>query len=353
MEVRVRFAPSPTGALHIGGVRTALYNYLFARQQGGKMLLRLEDTDQTRFVPGAEKYILDALRWAGIEFDEGAETGGPYAPYKQKQLKNSLTLSSEEVTRRLSGSYVIRIKIPENETIAVNDMIRGEVRFHSSQLDDKVLMKSDGMPTYHLACVVDDYLMKISHVIRGEEWLPSSPLHVLLYRYLGWEENMPRFAHLPLLLKPDGKGKLSKRDAEAGGFPVFPPAWNDPKTGETAQGFREAGYLPEGMVNFLALLGWSPGNDNELLTMKELVSLFSVERIQKAGARFDIKKAVWFNQHYLRKKSDRELAEILLPQLKEKNIACEVSKAERIASALRERISFPNDLGEQSLPFFI
>jgi len=400
MEVRVRFAPSPTGALHIGGVRTALYNYLFARQQGGKMLLRLEDTDQTRFVPGAEKYILDALRWAGIEFDEGAGTGGPYAPYKQserkdlyfqfaekllqsgrayyafdapeeleeqrkkspsflyggaarQQLKNSLTLSSEEVTRRLSGSYVIRIKIPENETIAVNDMIRGEVRFHSSQLDDKVLMKSDGMPTYHLACVVDDYLMKISHVIRGEEWLPSSPLHVLLYRYLGWEENMPRFAHLPLLLKPDGKGKLSKRDAEAGGFPVFPLAWNDPKTGETAQGFREAGYLPEAMVNFLALLGWSPGNDNELLTMKELVSLFSVERIQKAGARFDIKKAVWFNQHYLRKKSDRELAEILLPQLKEKNIACEVSKAERIASALRERISFPNDLGEQSLPFFI
>lgn len=400
MEVRVRFAPSPTGALHIGGVRTALYNYLFARQQGGKMLLRIEDTDQTRLVPGAEKYICEALQWVGIEIDEGVGVGGPFAPYRQserkalyfqyaeqllqsglayyafdtaeeldelrkkspsflygaanrQQLKNSLTLSSDEAAQRRSGPYVIRIKIPENETIVVNDMIRGEVSFHSSQLDDKVLMKSDGMPTYHLANVVDDYLMKISHVIRGEEWLPSSPLHVLLYHFLGWEKNMPRFAHLPLLLKPDGKGKLSKRDADAGGFPIFPIEWKDPKTGETAQGFREAGYLPEAIVNFLVLLGWNPGNDNELLTMQDLIPVFSIERIQKAGARFDIKKADWFNQHYLRKKPDRELAEILLTHLKEKNISCDVSKAERIASALRERITFPNELGEQSLPFFI
>ena len=314
-EVRVRFAPSPTGALHIGGIRTALYNYLLARQQGGTMILRIEDTDQNRFVPGAEEYILESLQWAGIEIDEGVSKGGPHAPYRQSerkplyqkyaqqliaegnayyafdteaeleamrerlkhqhssdqqygsgtrmQMKNSLTLSASEVSQKINAGeqYVIRLKVPANEEIKLNDLIRGEVQVNSSTIDDKVLMKSDGMPTYHLANVVDDYLMKISHVIRGEEWLPSAPLHVLLYRSFGWEKEMPRFAHLPLLLKADGNGKLSKRDADKAGFPIFPLNWTDPRTNEFSKGFRESGYLPEALLNFLAFLGWNPGTE--------------------------------------------------------------------------------------------
>ena len=349
-EVRVRFAPSPTGALHIGGVRTALYNYLLARKHGGKMLLRIEDTDQTRYVPGAEEYIIQALKWVGIEIDEGLGVGGPHAPYRQSerkpmymqyaeklvadgnayyafdteeeleamrerlkkagvatpqynsitrtQMRNSVSLSESEVKALLKDGvpYVIRLKVPRKEEVRLNDLIRGWVMVHSSQIDDKVLMKSDGMPTYHLANVVDDYLMKISHVIRGEEWLPSAPLHVLLYKFLGWEDDMPQFAHLPLLLKPNGDGKLSKRDADQMGFPIFPLDWADPNTKEKAIGFREAGYLPEALVNFLAFLGWNPGTTQEIFSIQELIEAFSIERIGKAGAKFDIHKAQWFNQ---------------------------------------------------------
>ena len=390
-SVRVRFAPSPTGALHIGGVRTALYNYLLARQTKGTMILRIEDTDQTRYVPGAEEYIINALKWVGIEIDEGVSKGGPHAPYRQSErknlykeyaelllasgnayyafdteeeldamrkasptflygstsrgaLKNSLTLSKAEVAQKLeSGSpYVIRIRIPENTEVKLQDLIRGEVVVHSSQLDDKVLMKSDGMPTYHLANVVDDYLMKITHVIRGEEWLPSAPLHVLLYRFLGWESVMPQFAHLPLLLKPDGNGKLSKRDADRMGFPIFPLNWA--QGNEIAQGFKEAGYLPEALINFLAFLGWNPGTDQEIFSMQQLIESFSIERIGKAGTRFDIHKAQWFNQQYLRAKSNEELADYLLDVIKHADIACDQPKAQKIAMAMRERITFPQDL---------
>ena len=390
--VRVRFAPSPTGALHIGGVRTALYNYLLARQTGGTMILRIEDTDQTRYVPGAEDYILKSLAWAGINIDEGVGKGGPHAPYRQSErkavykqfadqllasghayyafdteeeletlrkasptflygsatrqsLKNSLTLSPAEVTAQLEkGQYVIRIKIPEGIDVKLNDLIRGEVIVNSSQLDDKVLMKSDGMPTYHLANVVDDYLMKISHVIRGEEWLPSAPLHVLLYRFLGWEESMPQFAHLPLLLKPDGNGKLSKRDADRMGFPIFPLTWIDPKTQEVAKGFKESGYLPEALINFLAFLGWNPGTEQEIFSMEELIKAFSIERIGKAGTKFDIHKAQWFNQQYLKAKTSEELAQLLLDRLAEEKITCDQLKAVKIATALKERITYPDDL---------
>lgn len=406
-EVRVRFAPSPTGALHIGGVRTALYNYLLAKKHNGKMILRIEDTDQNRYVPGAEEYIKNSLKWVGITLDEGPDIGGPHAPYRQSErkdiyakyaeqlvksghayyafdtseeleamrerlkkqvganaqyssatrmeMKNSLTLSSDDVASRITAKegYVIRLKVPADEHIILHDLIREEVNVHSSQIDDKVLMKSDGMPTYHLANVVDDYLMKISHVIRGEEWLPSAPLHVLIYKYLGWESEMPAFAHLPLLLKPDGNGKLSKRDADQMGFPIFPLNWTDPKTQELAKGFKEAGYLPEALVNFLAFLGWNPGTTQELFTMDELVDAFEVERIGKAGAKFDIQKAKWFNQHYLRAKSDQELAEYLLESLKEEGISCTNEKASAISSALRERITFPSDLMEMGRIFFI
>ena len=390
--VRVRFAPSPTGALHIGGVRTALYNYLLARQTGGTMILRIEDTDQTRFVPGAEDYIIKSLEWAGIEIDEGVGKNGPHAPYRQSErkaiykqyadqllasghayyafdteeeleimrkasptflygsttrqsLKNSLTLPATEVTSRLqAGHYVIRIKIPQGIDVKLNDLIRGEVVVNSSQLDDKVLMKSDGMPTYHLANVVDDYLMNISHVIRGEEWLPSAPLHVLLYRFLGWEERMPQFAHLPLLLKPDGNGKLSKRDADRMGFPIFPLTWVDPKTKEVAKGFKESGYLPEALINFLAFLGWNPGTEQEIFSLKELIQAFSIERIGKAGTKFDIHKAQWFNQQYLKSKTNEELADLLFQRLEIEKINCERSKAVKIAAALKERITYPDDL---------
>ncbi|MBT1702706.1 glutamate--tRNA ligase [Chryseosolibacter indicus] len=400
-EVRVRFAPSPTGALHIGGVRTALYNYLLARQTKGTMILRIEDTDQNRFVPGAEEYIINSLKWVGITIDEGVGVGGPHAPYRQSerkaiykehaqqlidkgmayyafdteqeleemrerlkaagvatpqynsitrmQMRNSLTLSEEE-TRNLIETgvpYVIRLKVPRKEEIRLNDMIRGWVMVHSSQIDDKVLMKSDGMPTYHLANVVDDYLMKISHVIRGEEWLPSAPLHVLLYKSFGWENEMPQFAHLPLLLKPDGNGKLSKRDADQLGFPIFPLTWKDPQTGEVAKGYKESGYLPEALINFLAFLGWNPGTTQEIFSMEELIAAFSVERIGKAGTRFDILKAQWFNQHYLRSKTDDELAGYLLESLKNEGVACDRGKAEKIAALMKERVTFPQDLWEQ------
>lgn len=400
-EVRVRFAPSPTGALHIGGVRTALYNYLLARQAKGTMILRIEDTDQNRFVPGAEEYILQSLKWVGITIDEGVGVGGPYAPYRQSerkdiykehaqqlidkgfayyafdteqeleemrerlkaagvatpqynsitrmQMRNSLTLSEEETKNLIASGtpYVIRLKVPRKEEIRLNDMIRGWVMVHSSQIDDKVLMKSDGMPTYHLANVVDDYLMKISHVIRGEEWLPSAPLHVLLYKSFGWENEMPQFAHLPLLLKPDGNGKLSKRDADQLGFPIFPLTWKDPQTNEVAKGYKESGYLPEALINFLAFLGWNPGTTQEIFSMEELIAAFSVERIGKAGTRFDILKAQWFNQHYLRSKTDAELAGFLLESLKNESIECSTAKAEKIAVLMRDRVTFPQDFWEQ------
>ncbi len=400
-EVRVRFAPSPTGALHIGGVRTALYNYLFAKKQGGKFLLRIEDTDQARFVPGAEDYIKEALDWMGISPDESPWHGGPHGPYRQSerksiykeyamdllekghayyafdtaeeldamrqrltaarvvspqynsitrtQMKNSLTLPADEVKARLEAGepYVIRVKIPRKEEVRLQDKVRGWVMVHSNTLDDKVLMKSDGMPTYHLANIVDDHLMKITHVIRGEEWLPSAPLHVLLYRFLGWEESMPTFAHLPLLLKPDGNGKLSKRDAEKHGFPLFPMSWTDPDSGQVADGFRDQGYLPEALVNFLAFLGWNPGDHRELFTLEELVEAFTLERIGKSGTKFDINKAKWYNEQYLRKKSDHELAAYLTADLKKEGIQIPQDNAEKIVSVMKERATFPADLWKE------
>lgn len=403
MSVRVRFAPSPTGPLHIGGVRTALYNYLLATQKGGKFIVRIEDTDQNRFVPGAEAYIFESLRWIGITPDESPEQGGPYAPYRQSErkeiykqyalqlvesghayyafdteeeldamrerlkaakvvnpqynvitrttMKNSLTLSEDEVKERLTSGmpYVIRLKVPRKEEIRLNDMIRGWVMVHSSALDDKVLMKSDGMPTYHLANVVDDYLMKITHVIRGEEWLPSAPTHVLLYKFLGWEASMPQFAHLPLLLKPDGNGKLSKRDADLHGFPIFPLAWKDPATGIDALGFREQGYYPEAVVNFLALLGWNPGTHQELFTMEELIQAFSVERIGKSGTKFDFNKAKWFNQQYLRKQPDTALSLLLVQALAKESIECSPDKAEKIVRLMKERAVFFHDILNEAL----
>jgi len=418
-RVRVRFAPSPTGPLHIGGVRTALFNYLFAKKFGGDFILRIEDTDSQRFVPGAEEYIIDALNWLGIRFDEGVSFGGKFAPYRQSerksiykkyvdellaaekayiafdtpedldekrketdnfqydastrlQMKNSLTLSPEDIAKRVADgeNYVVRFKIEPGENVLVYDVIRGEVIINSSVLDDKVLFKSsDQLPTYHLANIVDDYLMKISHVIRGEEWLPSAPLHVLLYRAFGWEDSMPAFAHLPLLLKPDGKGKLSKRDGDRLGFPVFPCDWVDPKTGDKSSGYREAGYFPESVVNFLALLGWHPGTEQEILTMEELINLFELEKCSKSGAKFDYEKGKWFNHQYMQMKSDSDLTEMFLPLLQEKGIkidsnavlpdfngekAC-VSK-EYITKAIgmiKERAGFINDLWDQSFFFYM
>jgi len=403
--VRVRFAPSPTGGLHIGGLRTALYNYLLARQTGGTMILRIEDTDQSRFVPGAEAYIQEALSWAGIQIDEGPEQGGPFGPYRQSErkeiyhrhiqellergkayyafdseteledmrnklkeegshslqydhsirmkMRNSLTLPAEEVQKLIrEGKYVIRMKVEPGQTIILEDIIRGSVEFDSGQMDDKVLMKSDGMPTYHLANVVDDHLMKITHVIRGEEWLPSAPLHVMLYEAFGWRETMPRFAHLPLLLKPDGNGKLSKRDADQLGFPIFPLNWTDPRTNELAKGYREEGYLPEALINFLVFLGWNPGTDQEIFSMEQLIKSFSMERIGKAGARFDIMKAKWFNQHYLRAKSTDELGTLLLDMLKKKQIECSQEKAISIAEAMKDRITFPSELYASATFYF-
>jgi len=391
-NVRVRFAPSPTGALHIGGVRTALYNYLFARQHKGKFILRIEDTDQKRFVQGAEEYIKESLEWVGLLTDEDPWKGGPKGPYRQSErksqymdfamqmidnghayyafdtpeeleemrerykkarmvspqyngitrssMKNSLTLDPKEVQERLDSKepYVIRVKIPQKEEVRFQDMIRGWIVVHSSELDDKIIMKSDGMPTYHLANVVDDFLMGITHVIRGEEWLPSAPLHVLLYRYLGMEEFMPNFAHLPLLLKPDGNGKLSKRDADKHGFPIFPLEWII--ADEKLEGFKEQGYLPEALINFLSLLGWNPGTEEEQFTLNELVERFSVERIGKSGAKFDIEKAKWFNQYYIREKSTKELVHELARVLKPQNIECSSHTSEKVVELMKERITF-------------
>ncbi len=401
-KVRVRFAPSPTGPLHIGGVRTCLYNYLFAKKNGGDLLLRIEDTDSQRFVPGAEDYIIESFKWLGITFDEGVGVGGPNGPYRQSERRdiykiyvkqliesghayyafdtpeeleakrneipnfqydshtrmtgvNSLTLSAEEVNRRIAAGekYVVRIKVEPDEDIEVDDMVRGKVVINSNILDDKVLYKAaDELPTYHLANIVDDHLMEITHVIRGEEWLPSAPLHVLLYRYLGWADTMPRFAHLPLLLKPEGNGKLSKRDGDKLGFPVFPLQWKDPKTGDISSGYRESGYLPEAVVNFLALLGWNPGNDKEMMSMEELIDLFSIDRISKSGARFNYEKGMWFNHEYLIQKSDEEVARMFEPILKEKNIVCPIENLSYIVSLVKERVSFPKDLWDQTSFFF-
>lgn len=402
-KVRVRFAPSPTGPLHIGGVRTALYNYLFAKQHKGDFLLRIEDTDSNRFVPGAEDYIIEALGWLGIKVDEGVGVGGNHAPYRQSErkdiykkyvkqlldagkayiafdtpaeldikraeiknfqydastrlsMRNSLSMPVEEVDRWLAEGYqyVVRIKIEPNEDVHVHDLIRGEVVINSSILDDKVLYKSaDELPTYHLANVVDDYLMEITHVIRGEEWLPSAPLHVLLYRALGWEGAMPRFAHLPLLLKPDGNGKLSKRDGDRLGFPVFPLDWRDPQTGILSSGYREAGYFSEAVINFLALLGWHSGTDQEIYSMDELIRDFSLERVNKSGAKFDYEKGKWFNHQYLRLKSDEELADMFQPMLLEHGLVEDSRKVAKVMAYTKERVNFVTELWDQCSFFFI
>ena len=405
-KVRVRFAPSPTGPLHIGGVRTALYNYLFAKKQGGDFILRIEDTDQTRFVEGAEDYIVEAFRWLGIKFDEGVGIGGEFGPYKQSErkdiyksyalelvekgmayyafdtpeeleekrkeaerekktfqydcktrqgLRNSLSLSEAETQELIASGtpYVIRFRFPEDEMIEFDDLIRGHVKMNSSLLDDKVLYKSDGMPTYHLANIVDDHLMQISHVIRGEEWLPSCPLHVMLYRAFGWEATMPQFAHLPLLLKPEGSGKLSKRDGDRLGFPVFPLQWTDPKSKEVSSGYRESGYLPQAVVNMLALLGWNPGTEQEIFSLEELVEAFSIDRISKHGARFDLEKAKWFNHQYLQKLDNASLVEVFLQDLKQRGIDCDVAKAEAIIGLIKERCSFAKELWDNGDYFFV
>jgi glutamyl-tRNA synthetase len=402
-NVRVRFAPSPTGALHIGGVRTALFNYLFARQHGGALILRIEDTDSTRFVPGAEEYILESFRWLGIRFDEGVGFGGEYGPYRQSErreiyrlyvdqllhngkaylafdtpaelearraaipnfqydastrlaMRNSLTLSKQEVEALIDAGaqYVVRFKITPDEAVTVNDLLRGEVTVNSSTLDDKVLYKSaDRLPTYHLANIVDDHLMKITHVIRGEEWLPSAPLHVLLYRALGWEESMPAFAHLSLLLKPEGNGKLSKRDADRLGFPIFPLSWRDPKTGETSVGYREADYLPDALLNFLALLGWSPGDDRELFTMDDLLREFDLAHCSRAGVKFNYQKAVWFNHEYILLNSDEEIARHFAPIVAEHDVDAPFEKIRTVVGMMKNRVNFVKELWDLCSFFFI
>jgi glutamyl-tRNA synthetase len=403
--IRVRFAPSPTGPLHIGGVRTALFNYLFARKTNGTFILRIEDTDQVRYVPGAEDYIIESLKWCGIKIDEGVSVGGPYEPYRQSErsgiykkyadhlvqagyaypafdtsdeledyrrefesqnstfvynahirssLKNSLNLSESEVKSLLDKGTpsVIRFKMPVNEEVIFNDVIRGEVRVNTSTLDDKVLIKADGLPTYHLANVVDDYLMKISHVIRGEEWLPSAPLHVMIYRAFNWENEMPILAHMPLTLKPDGKGKLSKRDGDRLGFPVFPLQWKNPETGELSSGYRESGYLPEAFINILALLGWNPGTERELFTMNELIQEFSLERIIKSGSKFDPEKAKWFNHQYIIQKDDHELALWLNEDLKKNNLDFPLDYITRVIGLVKERAFLLTDLWKESWFFY-
>lgn len=393
-RVRVRFAPSPTGALHIGGVRTCLYNYLFAKQNNGDLVFRIEDTDSNRFVPGAEEYILESLKWLGIKFDEGVSFGGNYGPYRQSerreiykkyvqqlldsnhayiafdtpeelnakreaipnfqydastrlQMRNSLTLPKKEVEKLIAEGkqYVVRAKIEPNEEIIVHDIIRGDVHVNSSIIDDKVLYKSaDNLPTYHLANIVDDHLMEISHVIRGEEWLPSAPLHVLLYRFFGWEDTMPKFAHLALLLKPDGNGKLSKRDGDRLGFPVFPLEWHDPKTGDISSGYRESGYLPEAVINFLALLGWNPGNDQEIMSMDELISLFKLEKCSKSGAKFDFEKGKWFNHQYIQQTDNKIIAESFNKDIIANGITTTPQKVEQVVSYMKSRVNFINEL---------
>ncbi len=404
-NIRVRFAPSPTGPLHIGGVRTALYNYLFARKNNGTFILRIEDTDQTRYVAGAEQYIIESLKWCGIEVDEGVEQGGDFGPYRQSErkdiykefaqklintgnayyafdtpeelnvlrkrleekkapnksyspfsrmeMRNSLTLGEPEVKKLIDSGepFVIRFKMPENEIIRFSDIIRGDITVNSSTLDDKVLFKSDGMPTYHLANIVDDHLMEISHVIRGEEWLPSLPLHIMLYRAFGWYS--PQFAHMPLILKPDGKGKLSKRDGDKGGFPVFPLEWKNPQTGEISSGYREYGYFPEAFINMLAFLGWNPGTEQELFSMNELIEAFSLEKVGKSGARFDPEKAKWFNHQYLIQKDNKELAEQYDKILRKKGIEASAVIIEKVVALIKERVSFVNEFWEQSSFFFV
>ncbi len=402
-KVRVRFAPSPTGPLHIGGVRTALYNYLFAKQHGGEMVFRIEDTDSSRFVPGAESYILESFQWLGIKFDEGVSFGGDHGPYRQSerreiykkyvdqllnegkayvafdtpeelakkreevqnfqydshtrlQMRNSLTLSASEVERLINDGeqYTVRFKIEPGREILVDDMIRGEVRVKSDILDDKVLYKSaDELPTYHLANIVDDHLMEISHVIRGEEWLPSAPLHVLLYEAFGWTDTMPRFAHLPLLLKPDGKGKLSKRDGDRLGFPVFPLEWHDPKSGEISSGYREKGYFPEAVVNFLALLGWNPGTEQEMFTLDELVETFDINRCSKSGAKFDFKKGIWFNHEYILKKSDDEIAMLFAPIVAGNGVDESFDRVKEVVRMMKDRVDFVSELWPLCSFFFI
>ena len=402
-KVRVRFAPSPTGPLHIGGVRTALYNYLFARQHGGEMVFRIEDTDSTRFVPGAEEYIIESFRWLGIDFDEGVSFGGQHGPYRQSErreiykkyvdqllteekayiafdtpeelakkreqtpnfqydahtrmtMRNSLTLPREEVERLIGDGqqYVVRFKIEPGEDVHVHDLIRGDVKINSSILDDKVLYKSaDQLPTYHLANIVDDHLMEISHVIRGEEWLPSAPLHVLLYRAFGWEATMPQFAHLPLLLKPDGKGKLSKRDGDRLGFPVFPLEWKDPKTGDISRGYREDGYLPEAVINFLALLGWNPGTDEELLTMEELIAQFDLTKCSRSGAKFDYVKGTWFNHEYILRSDDARLAPQFDAILRENGIEAPMERVQEVVRMMKGRVNFVKELWPLCRFFFV
>ena len=402
-KVRVRFAPSPTGPLHIGGVRTALYNYLFARQHGGDLVFRIEDTDSNRFVPGAEEYILESFRWLGIKFDEGVSFGGNYGPYRQSErrdiykkyvkilldsgkaymafdtpeeldakraeienfqydastrmaMRNSLSMGADEVQALIDAGhqYVVRFKVEPGEKVVVNDLIRGLVTIDSSILDDKVLYKSaDELPTYHLANIVDDHLMEISHVIRGEEWLPSAPLHVLLYRAFGWEDTMPQFAHLSLLLKPEGNGKLSKRDGDRLGFPVFPLEWHDPKSGAVSSGFRESDYLPEAVINFLALLGWNPGDDVEMMSMDDLVAKFDLTKCSKAGARFDYKKMVWFNHEYILKKDDREIAEIFMPVVEAHGINTTLEFLEKIVGLMKGRVNFVHELWDACSFYFI
>ena len=402
-RVRVRFAPSPTGALHIGGVRTALYNYLFAKQHNGDMVFRIEDTDSSRFVPGAEEYIIESFRWLGIPFDEGVSFGGKYGPYRQSErraiykkyvdqlladgkayiafdtpeeleakrneiknfqydahtrgmMRNSLTLPKEDVEQLIADGkqYVVRFKAEPGEEVHVHDLIRGDVVIKSDILDDKVLYKSaDELPTYHLANIVDDHLMEISHVIRGEEWLPSAPLHVLLYRAFGWTDTMPQFAHLPLLLKPDGKGKLSKRDGDRLGFPVFPLEWHDPKTGEVSNGFREQGYFPEAVINFLALLGWNPGTEQELFTLDELVKAFDISKCSKAGAKFDFQKGIWFNHEYILKKSDDEIAQLFAPIVGGNGVEESLERVTQVVHMMKDRVNFVKELWPLCSFFFI
>ena len=402
-RVRVRFAPSPTGPLHIGGVRTALYNYLFARQHGGDFILRIEDTDSSRFVPGAEEYILESLRWLGLKFDEGVSFGGNFGPYRQSErreiyktyvdqllaegkayiafdtpeeleqkrseienfqydaktrgsMRNSLTLSQPQVDDLIADGqqYVVRFKVEPGVQVVVNDLIRGEVRVMSDIIDDKVLWKSaDELPTYHLANIVDDHLMEISHVIRGEEWLPSAPLHVLLYRAFGWEDTMPAFAHLSLLLKPEGKGKLSKRDGDRLGFPVFPLEWTDPKTDEVSSGFRESGYFPEAVVNFLALLGWNPGGEQEIFSLEELVKLFDVTKCQKSGARFDYQKGIWFNHEYILRKSNEEIADLFAPIVAGNGVDEPLNRVRAVVAMMKDRVNFVKELWPLCSFFFI
>ena len=402
-KVRVRFAPSPTGPLHIGGVRTALYNYLFARQHGGDLVFRIEDTDSHRFVPGAEEYIIESFRWLGIKFDEGVSFGGNHGPYRQserraiykkyvdqlladgkayiafdtpeqleakraavlnfqydartrQEMTNSLTLPKEEVERRIADGeqYVVRFKVEPGIEVHVNDMIRGDVKIKSDILDDKVLYKSaDELPTYHLANIVDDHLMEITHVIRGEEWLPSAPLHVLLYRAFGGEDTMPTFAHLPLLLKPEGKGKLSKRDGDRLGFPVFPLEWHDPKTGDISSGYRESGYFPEAVVNFLALLGWNPGTEQELFSLDELVKQFDIHKCSKSGAKFDYQKGMWFNHEYILRKSNEEIARLFAPIVANNGVDESMERITKVVSMMKDRVSFVKELWPLCSFFFI